>query len=189
MPLLSVNLHSATVTFNELEQHVLRHLQEEFLKKGSRPRTMHDPAIMHQDVMQKFALDLPQYREVMARLEQRGIVRAIAIGTSYGHLQVNPIVVEIVRQIDEHRPPANEAKVGPEDVPAELRELGLPDGAILTATYLAKNLDWNFSSPELSKAYEAGVLTYRLKVGNQYAYRYTELCKLRVRRADREDAG
>jgi hypothetical protein len=178
----------ATVSFNELEQQVLRYLKEEFFKKGGRPQTMLDPDIRHQDVMQKFALDLPQYREVMARLEYHGIVRAIAIGTSYGHLQVNPIVVEIVRQLDEHLP-ANGATVRPEDVPAELRELGRPDGEILTATYLAENCDWNFSSPDLSKAYQAGVLTYRLKVGNQFAYRYTELCRLRVRRADREDEG
>jgi len=59
------------------------------------------PAIMHNDVMQKFGLDLPQYRELMARFEHFGIVRAIAIGARNGHLQVDGVVVEIVRQLND----------------------------------------------------------------------------------------
>lgn len=88
-------------TFNELEQCLVRFLKQEFLEKGGRPQTMHDPATMHSDVMQKFGLDLARYREVMTRLEHLGIVRAIAIGAPNGHLQINRVVVEIVRQLDE----------------------------------------------------------------------------------------
>ena len=88
------------LSFNELEQRLLRFLNQEFLEKGGRPTTMHDPATMHRDVMEKFGLDLTQYRELMARLEHHGIVRAIAIGAPNGHLQIDGIVVEIVRQLD-----------------------------------------------------------------------------------------
>jgi hypothetical protein len=87
--------------FNELEQRLLRFLKAEFLEKGSKPTTMRDHATMHRDVMEKFGLDLKQYREVMARLEHHGVVRAIAIGGPNGHLQIDPVVVEIVRQLDE----------------------------------------------------------------------------------------
>src|SRR5205807_1674038 len=89
------------LSFNELEQRLLRFLKQEFLEKGSRPPTMHDPATMHRDVMEKFGLDVTQYRELMARLERHGIVRAIAIGAPNGHLQIDPVVVEVVRQLDE----------------------------------------------------------------------------------------
>src|SRR6266851_8457623 len=89
------------LSFNELEQRLLRFLKEEFLEKGSRPPTMHDPATMHRDVMEKFRLDLTQYREVIARLQHHGIVRAIAIGAPNGHLQIDPVVVEMVRQLDD----------------------------------------------------------------------------------------
>jgi len=99
------------LTFNELEQRLLRFLKGEFLEKGSRPTTFRDPATMHREVMEKFGLDLTQYREVMARLEYHGIVRAIAIGAPNGHLQIDPMVVEIVRQLDERaaqpKPEAN----------------------------------------------------------------------------------
>jgi hypothetical protein len=89
------------LAFNELEQQLLRFLKEELLQKGGRPTTFRDPATMHRDVMEKFGLDLPRYREVMARLEHHGIVRAIAIGAPNGHLQIDSKVVEIVRQLDE----------------------------------------------------------------------------------------
>jgi hypothetical protein len=81
----------------------------------------------------------------------------------------------------------NGAKVNPEDVPAELRDLGRSGGPILTATYLAMTLRWNISSVELTKAFQSAELTYRLKVGRTYAYRYTELCRLLDRRAARND--
>jgi hypothetical protein len=87
----------------------------------------------------------------------------------------------------EQRLPANEAKVKPEDVPAELRELGRREGPVLTATYLAMTGGWEISSVELTKAFKARELTYRLKVGNAYAYLYTELFRLRERRAERKD--
>jgi hypothetical protein len=86
----------------------------------------------------------------------------------------------------DQRMPPNEAKVKPADVPTELRELGRPDGPILTTTYLAMKVAWNFSSVDLTKAYKAGELTYRLKVGRTYAYLYTELCRLREKRDDRK---
>jgi hypothetical protein len=88
-------------SFNELEQRLLRFLKEEFLKKGSKPTTMHDSATMERDVMEKCGLDLPQYREVMARLEHHGIAKEIAIGANNGHVQIYPAIVDIVRQLDE----------------------------------------------------------------------------------------
>lgn len=78
------------LSFNELEQRLLRFLKQEFLEKGSEPQTMLDPETMHIDIMQKFGLDLLQYREVMARQEHRGRVRVIAIGAPNGRLQFTP---------------------------------------------------------------------------------------------------
>jgi hypothetical protein len=66
------------VSFNELEQRLLSFLKQEFLEKGSKP-----------------------YRDVMARLEHDGIVRAISVGAPTGRLQIDPVVVEVVRQLDE----------------------------------------------------------------------------------------
>jgi hypothetical protein len=78
--------------------------------------------------------------------------------------------------------PQNGAKgVKPEDVPPECRELGQPNGSILSATYLAENTTWDISSKELSQATKAGELTYRIKVGHAFVYRYDELCQLRDR--------
>lgn len=91
------------VSFNALEQRLLRYLRQEFVEKGSKPQTMHDPATMHNDVMRTFGLNLSQYREVMARFERHGIVRAIAIGAPNGHLQIDPVVVEIVRVLDDQK--------------------------------------------------------------------------------------
>jgi hypothetical protein len=99
MPEFQVNRRAFSEEFNELEQRLLRFLQEEFLQKGSRPRTMLDPATKHGDVMAKFGLDLPQYREIIARLEPRGLVRGIALGRSYGHLQISPQIVDLVREL------------------------------------------------------------------------------------------
>lgn len=89
------------LSFNELEQQMLRFLKWEFLEKGSKPETMLAPATMHSDVMAKFDLALAQYREVMSRLEHQGIVRVLALGAKNGHLQIDPIVVELVRQLDD----------------------------------------------------------------------------------------
>ena len=105
------------LSFNELEERLLRFLKEEFLEKGSSPTLQHDPATMHRDVMDKFGLDLRQYREVMARLEHLGIVRVIAIQATYGHLEIDPVVIEIVRQLDER---AQQAK--PEEEQPNLME-------------------------------------------------------------------
>ncbi len=88
-------------SFNKLEERLLRFLKEEFLEKGSKPPSNHGPATMERDVMEKFGLDPPQYREVMARFEHLGIAKAIAIGAKYGHVQINPAIVDIVRQLDE----------------------------------------------------------------------------------------
>lgn len=43
--------------FNDLEQRVLRFLEDEYLKKGSGPRTRADPVTRHHDVMARFDLD------------------------------------------------------------------------------------------------------------------------------------
>jgi hypothetical protein len=88
-------------SFNELEQRLLRFLRDEFLEKGGKPTTMRDSATMERDVMKQIGLDPPQYREIMARFEHHGIAKAIATGATSGHLQINPIVVDVVRQLDE----------------------------------------------------------------------------------------
>jgi hypothetical protein len=88
----------------------------------------------------------------------------------------------------EQRLPANEAQVQHADVPAEFRELGRADGPVLSSTYLAATGGWDFSSAELTKAYQDKELTYRLKVGRAYAYLYTELFRLREKRAARKSA-
>jgi len=82
--------------------------------------------------------------------------------------------------------PANEARLKLADVPAEFRELGRRDGSVLTSTYLAETGGWDFSSVELTNAYQAKELTYRLKVGRTYAYLYTEMYGLREKRAARK---
>ncbi|MFL5244336.1 MAG: hypothetical protein ACJ8FY_19730 [Gemmataceae bacterium] len=88
-------------SFTELEQQLLRFLKEEFLEKGSRPAHMLAPATMNRDVMERFSLELPQFREVMARLEYLKIVRVIGIEAPNGHLQIDPAIVEIVRKVDD----------------------------------------------------------------------------------------
>ena len=88
-------------SLNDLEQRIVRYLCEEFRAKGNKPLTMLDPATTHVDVMEKFGLDHPQYRMVIAKLERLGIVQAIAVGRSYGHLRINPEIVDIVNSLDE----------------------------------------------------------------------------------------
>jgi hypothetical protein len=84
--------------------------------------------------------------------------------------------------------PENGAKVKPDDVPAECRERGQHEGAILDAPYLAETNAWNFTSVELTDAINSGELTYRIKVGRPYVYRYDELCKLREKRKEKRKA-
>jgi hypothetical protein len=62
---------------------------------------MHDPATMERDVTEKLGLDLSQYREIMARFEHHGIAKAITVGAINGHVQIDPLIVDIVRQLDE----------------------------------------------------------------------------------------
>lgn len=88
-------------SFNILEQRVLRFLKEEFLKKGSAPATMRDPATMERDVMDVCDISPIQYREIMARLEHHGIAKPIAIGSKNGHVQISPMIIGVVRQLDE----------------------------------------------------------------------------------------
>jgi hypothetical protein len=89
-------------SFNELEQRLLRYLKQQFLDKGNRPPTMHDPAVMDAAVMEQFGFTPKVYRELLARLEHHGIVRGIATGAPNGHLHIQPKIVEIVRELDEH---------------------------------------------------------------------------------------
>lgn len=125
----------------------------------------------------------------------RGKLRLIRVACA-GTIDAPPVayltnqgLAELARHAEsgEQRLAANGAKVKPEDVRAELRELGRREGEVLTATYLALTGGWDISSADLTKAFKAGELTYRLKVGKTYAYLYTELCRLRDRRADRKD--
>ena len=99
------------LSFNELERRLLRFLKEEFLEKGSKPMNMLAPATRHLDVMEKFGLNLRQYSEIMARLEYHGIVQVLAIKATYGHLRISPVVLEIVRQLDEQAEQAKAKQV------------------------------------------------------------------------------
>jgi hypothetical protein len=132
---------------------------------------------------QQKALDMCRGKPVLVRVVRCGTIDAprLANLTAQGRK-------ELARHAEcgEQRLPANGAKVKPEDVPAELRELGRPEGQILTATYLAMTGGWEISSVELTKAFKDQELTYRLKVGKSYAYLYTELFSLRERRANRK---
>lgn len=102
-------------SFNESEQRLLRFLKDEYLEKGSGPTTSHDPATMHRDVMKKFGLDLPQYREIIARFEHYGIVQFNhnAIGAPNGFLCIDPQIVEVVRQLDEQAKQPDSVKEPP----------------------------------------------------------------------------
>jgi len=99
---------SDPIAFNDLERSLLRFLKDEFLEKGSGPAHLAAPATLHRDVMQRFNLDLPTYREVIARLESLGIVEAPTIEAHNGCLRIAPEIVEIVRQIDEEESPVSD---------------------------------------------------------------------------------
>ena len=82
-----------------------------------------------------------------------------------------------------------------EDVPAWFRESGKPDGAVLTAPYLADNLNWYLKGSYLTKHFGEEPdkeLKHRIKVGSAFAYCDTELLILRDRKtgnmAKREEA-
>jgi hypothetical protein len=105
---------------------------------------------------------------------------------------------------DEHRPIAGErgqtaeqtsseqlpvagTKFREEDVPADFREGGRPDGAVLTSPYLARSTNWLLNTSYLTKHFGPEPdkeLKNRIKVGSAYAYRYVELLILR----DHKDA-
>jgi hypothetical protein len=183
------------VPYTELEQRLLRFLKEEFLEKdnGGRMLDAFHPLTRHADVMAKFGLDVREYREVVTRLYCRGIIeRPIAIGTTYGHLIIKPMVVEVVGQLDDltaqgkpgERPPEG-AKVSEHDVPAEFRDGGRLDGAVLTAPYLKASPKWLLEGPYLTNHY-GKELTTHIKVGHAKAYLYEELLILRARKTDNQ---
>lgn len=62
-------------------------------------------------------------------------------------------------------------------VPAEFRELGKPNGEILTPSYLIECSEWPFTNRAIfTRNFGAGKpLTQRIKVGKQFAYLYKEL--------------
>ena len=88
------------VKFSDKEVEVIRFLKEEFLEKGSSPKHMSAPATLNRDVMAKFNLTLPQYREMMAFFETYGIASAPTIEASNGCVHIEPIVIDVVRQFD-----------------------------------------------------------------------------------------
>jgi hypothetical protein len=90
-------------SFNDRENEVLRFLKAEYLAKGERPATMHDKGTVHPDVIAKFNLSLSEYKEIVSRFEALGIVgfNHLAIESPNGLLHIKPLVVEIVRHLDD----------------------------------------------------------------------------------------
>ncbi len=86
--------------FDDLERRVIGYLKQEFLEKGGRPKTFHDPVTYHRDVMSHCQLNVQQYREIVARLECQGIVEVVAIDAENGRLNINAGVVELARQLE-----------------------------------------------------------------------------------------
>jgi hypothetical protein len=128
------------------------------------------------------ARSVPELVQLVKRLRQW----ATDTAATSGAVPPEASRLEAATSTDPRLPP-NGAKVKPKDVPPELRELGRSDGPVLTATYIAMTGGWDIRSAELTKAFQARELTYRLKVGRTYAYLYTELFRLRDRRAARND--
>jgi hypothetical protein len=83
--------------------------------------------------------------------------------------------------------PVEGAKFIEEEVPPSFREGGKPEGAVLTANYLADSLNWLLNGPYLTKHY-GKELTTHIKVGRTKAYLYTELLVLRDRKTANEQA-
>jgi hypothetical protein len=177
------------MTFTNDEVRALRFLKQEFLAKGGRPKTMHDPVTKNGAVMDHLGLDEPQFREMMALFECRGIAKTVGSEDRRGHLHISPGIVGLVRQLDESacRAPENVplfdgSPCEEHEVPAEFRDGGQPNGPVLTTSYLANNPKWLVSGPYLSKRYPKE--SKRIKVGREYAYRYDEVLKLRDRKND-----
>jgi len=68
-----------------------------------------------------------------------------------------------------------------EDVPAEFREGGKPDGALLTVDYLAE-----FTGSDISKAKKKRTITTHVKVGRAYVYLFKEIEALRTIRVEND---
>jgi hypothetical protein len=153
----------------------IRHCLTSLLTAASEVEAAGEPPVTAKEVLQAT-------RELMPK--QLGVAMAIKLVKRLREWAV-ALNAPAAKSGDQRIPP-NEARVKPAEVPAGLRELGQPDGPILITTYLAMKVAWNFSSVDLTKAYKAGDLTYRLKVGRTYAYLYTELCRLREKRADKK---
>jgi len=98
-------VRSGDIPFNDLERSLLRFLKNEYVEKGGRPTHLSAPATLHRDVMQQFGLNLPQYREIIGRLESFGIVDAPTIEADNGCLHISSEIVEVVRRIDEEYSP------------------------------------------------------------------------------------
>ncbi len=132
-------------TFNELEERVLRFLKGEFLEKGSEPATMHDPVTYHRDVMQKFDLSLPQYTELIARLGALGIVNfnRLAVSSPNGILKTSPLVVEIVRQLDEQAAQMNAAAAARRDHKIFLSHKGANKSLVLQYFQVLKEIGFD----------------------------------------------
>ena len=83
--------------------------------------------------------------------------------------------------------PPDGTKFKPEDVPAEYRDGGKPDGEILTVKYLENTSKWDLKGPYLSRNYGPDkTLTSRIRVGKSYAYRHKEVAALRDIKTDYE---
>jgi hypothetical protein len=105
------SVKAMNASFNELEIQVLRFLEVEFVEKGGKPEMLDGPATYHSDVMAKFNLSPSDYRRLIARFRALQIVNPKFLNAPNGYLEINPCVVEIVRQINE------EASQKKEDVP------------------------------------------------------------------------
>jgi hypothetical protein len=88
-------------SFNDLEEKVLRFSEAEFLEKGGKPQVMEDPVTYHRDVMAEFNLSPSEYRKLVARLQALRIVKPLTLDAPNGYLEIDPCVVEIVRQLDD----------------------------------------------------------------------------------------
>src|SRR5260370_42446183 len=77
------------------------------------------------------ALAICRAKPLLVRVARVGALNAPAVAylTTQGRAKL-----ALHAERGQQRIPANEAKVKPEDVPAELRELGRPVGPVLTAT-------------------------------------------------------
>lgn len=101
------------ISFNELEERILRYLAKEYLKNGSQSGTLDGQGTtFHSDVMKKYKLEYQKCREIIARLEHHEIVKSLPVGIDEptGFLEISPKVVDIVYQLDEKAKQLAEAK-------------------------------------------------------------------------------